>query len=763
VCADRNGNVYIADLGNARVRKISSDGKISTVAGGGAIAPGGDGEGSPAVNVKLSAPRNVIADLSGNLYISDFSGQRVLKVDLNGTLTTIAGSGTAGYSGDGASAVRATIAYPAGLAMDRLGVLYVADSGNKKIRRVYEGFISSLNTQQLNVPTGLAVDRFDNLYIADGRTILTRLTPQGAVNTLTIGGGDVAVDAFDNIYASDAHMVKRLGAGAVTVVAGTGYSSYAGDGGSGTSARLNSPVGLANDAAGNLYFADSRNQRVRKLNTHGIVSTVPGTQAAVAHLGLPSSIAFDSGGNLLIADTTANRIRRVAPDGTIVTIAGADEAGLRGDDGAASKALLSGPTGIAIDHDNNLYIADTGNNRIRKITASGQISTIAGGGLSMADDGPALTLQLIQPIGVALDRNGNIYIAESGANRIRLLTRSGGLSTVVDSHTVNLNQPRGLRVTNSGDVIFASAGNNRILQLSAAGGVTTIAGTGIAGFSGDGGPSTECQLSGPVDVAVDPDGSIWVSDTGNNRIRKLTPVGVVQPVTLAPITAVHGATMREQPLAPGEIISIFGTGLGPEAGVAGKVTSSNTLEREVAGVQVLFDETPAPLFFVQDKQINVQVPYKIAGHTETEVTVVSGGVVKGLVKLAVKETVPGLLTVSGGKGQAIAVNENGRSNSEGNPAPRGSVVILYATGDGQTGPDAVDGRPAAAAWTSYPVAVDFGGYAGEVLYAGRAPGSIGLMQINVRVPAEFVPSGAVPVWLTVKGEISQSGVTVNVR
>ncbi|MEO8131040.1 MAG: hypothetical protein ABI822_28335, partial [Bryobacteraceae bacterium] len=491
LCLDRQGNLYVADLANARIRRISADGTITTVAGGGSIPPGGDGDGGPALNAKLLAPRNVTADAQGNLYISDFTAQRVLKVDGTGTLTTVAGNGSEGYSGDGASSLRASISYPAGIALDRLGVLYIADSGNKKVRRVYQGIISTvLGTPafQLNVPTGLAVDRLDNLYIADNRSTMIRVTQQGLVTSLPIGGADVTVDALDNVYTTGAHLVKRLTGANVSILAGSGASSFAGDGGAALLAHLDTPLGLARDLSGNLYFADSQNQRVRRISGQGTISTVAGTgvdtpgastQAINSRLGLPSSVALDSWGNLFFSEASANRIRRVSPDGAIATIAGGDTPGLQGDDGPASKALLNNPTGIAIDSENNLYIADTGNNRIRKITQSGQISTVAGAG-SVYD--------LLQPTAVACDRNGNLYISETGGNRIRLLNAAGTLATVAGLKST-LNQPRGLRITESGDMIFADSGSNTIRRLTSTGDVTIIAGSGSAGFSGDGGPA----------------------------------------------------------------------------------------------------------------------------------------------------------------------------------------------------------------------------------------------------------------------------------
>jgi uncharacterized protein (TIGR03437 family) len=223
--------------------------------------------------------------------------------------------------------------------------------------------------------------------------------------------------------------------------------------------------------------------------------------------------------------------------------------------------------------------------------------------------------------------------------------------------------------------------------------------------------------------------------------------------------------MQAGPLAAGEIVSIFGMGLGPAATATAALDASGLLPKSLGGVEVLFDGWPAALFYVSDKQLNVQVPYYAAGQPTTQIEVYYLGSVVARTALAVTDTAPGMFTLAGGTGQAIVVNQDGTLNSTLNPAARGSIVVLYATGEGQTNPSGVNGKPADA---PYPkplsgVALRIGGYTAEILYAGAAPGYAGLMQINARVPSGYAGSGVLPVTLTVGGIASQGGVTMAVQ
>ncbi len=366
-------------------------------------------------------------------------------------------------------------------------------------------------------------------------------------------------------------------------------------------------------------------------------------------------------------------------------------------------------------------------------------------------------------MGVAVDSAGTLYISETAAGRIHVVTSEGQsrVSAAVFDH------PQGLRVLDSGDLIIAETGGNRVTRLAPDGTVSLIAGTGVGGFSGDGGAASVASLNQPSDVWVDSDGTIWIADTGNNRIRKLTstapPAPANNPLPLADYRIVNGASLQSQPVAPGEIVTIFGSGLGPAIGVVGKLVNGTSLETKVGDVQVLFDGLAAPIFYAQDQQINAQVPYEVAGRIQTEVSVVYQSDVKAKQTVPVKAAAPGLLTVSEGAGPIVALNQDGTLNSTGNPASRGSIITLYATGDGQLGPDALDGQPAGAVATNYQVIVAIGGQYADVLYAGRAPGFIGLMQINARVPAGLTSGGALPITLGVLGMPSQDGVNIAIN
>jgi uncharacterized protein (TIGR03437 family) len=429
----------------------------------------------------------------------------------------------------------------------------------------------------------------------------------------------------------------------------------------------------------------------------------------------------------------------------MTTVAGSDVAGSAGDGGPASAALLNQPFGLAIGHDNTLYIADTGNNSIRRISAAGVISTVVTG--------------LLQPMGVTVDSTGTLYISETAGGRIRTITTAGQSQVSAPQ----FDHPQGLRVLDSGGLIIAETGGNRVMYLAPDGTISTIAGTGTTGFSGDGGNAPDAALNHPSDVWIDPDGTIWVADTGNNRIRKLTPAPATNPLALSGYRVVNGASLQSAPIAPGEIVTIFGSGLGPAVAVMGKLAAGTALETKVGDVQVLFDGLPAPIFYAQDQQINLQVPYEIAGRVQTEISVVYQSVVKAKQTASVKSASPGLLTVSGGTGPVVASNSDGTLNSTTNPASRGSIVTFYATGDGQLGPDTIDGQPANATPTNYQVIVAIGGQYAEILYAGRAPGFIGLMQINARIPAGLTSIGATPITLGILGTPSQDGVTIAIN
>ena len=416
---DAAGNLYIADRYSEKVRKVATNRIITTVAGSGWIGYGGDG--GPATSAELSLPADAVVDTAGNLYIADYGNNVVRKVAPNGTITTLAGNGAEGYSGDGGPAIRAQLSEPNGVGVDGSGNLYIADSGNSAIRKVAAN----------GVVTRVAGDAEGNPGCSgDGgpATSAKLELPEGA-----------AFDGAGNLYIADygCAVVRRVAAvgGTITRVAGTGTSGDSGDGGPATGAQLYWPWSVALDAAGNLYIADYWANRVRKVGANGFISTVAGTgtsvrsgdggPAASAQLNRPHGVAVDAAGNLYIADTGNYAIRKVALNGTISTVAGElGDSGNSGDGGPATQANLDYPNAVGVDAGGNLYIADTWNNVIRKVAANGTITTIGGNHTAgySGDGGPATGAQLNSPQGVAVDAAGRVYIADTNNNAIRLLT-----------------------------------------------------------------------------------------------------------------------------------------------------------------------------------------------------------------------------------------------------------------------------------------------------------------------------------------------------
>jgi uncharacterized protein (TIGR03437 family) len=801
IAVDADGNLYIADLGNFRIRKVTPGGVIRTIAGGGESVPSGDG--GDATTARLNQPRNVAVDREGNVYISDFGDHRVYRIAPGGTIAKVAGTGVRGSAGDGGAAAWAQLSSPAGLAVDADGMLYIADSGNNLIRKVERGLIRTVGTTGAlqATPTGIALDRAGDLYVAltGNRQIVLKLNPASGTLLTVAGTGqsgysgdggpalsakltdprDVAVDAAGSLYVGDGRRVRVISGGTIRTFAGDGVFGFRGDGAEAVWAHLSSPRAVALDGWGNLFIADQGNYRVRKVTAAGTISTVAGGSPALP-LTWPSGLASDPWGALWIADYLANRIRKVTPGGGYTTVAGTDKAGYGGDDGPATAAQLNLPAGLAADAAGNLYFADSGNHLVRKISAAGIISTIAGKGVRGrgGDGGSALSAQLDTPAAVALDGLGNLYIADSYNHSIRKVTPAGTIVTVAGRGTqgfsgdggpatsAELSFPSGLAVDRGGNLYIADRNNHRVRKVSPDLVIATIAGNGIEGFTGDGGPAAEAQLSSPSDAAVDASGNVFVADLDNNRIRKLIPVsGPGGGGSSGQFRAVNAASLQPAPVAPGELITIYGTDLGPAEGVMGQLRVPGLLDTTLAGTQVFFDESPAALLWVGATQVNAQVPYGLARRTYTYLRVVRNGVTKMEATLPVSESAPGIFTVANGTGQALAVNEDGTTNSESNPAARGSVITLYATGEGQTDLPGVDGRLAAA---PYPrpvlgVLLKIGLYPAEVLFAGSAPGFAGLLQVNARVPGGFAPAGVLALELTVGSAVSQPGVTVAVR
>lgn len=341
--------------------------------------------------------------------------------------------------------------------------------------------------------------------------------------------------------------------GMITTYAGTGTNGYSGDGGAATSAKIKNPEGIAVAPNGDVYIADSDNHAIRRVNfLTGVITTVAGTgnpgysgdgaAATSCKLSFPEDVAILPNGDIYIADTGNHAIRKVlAATGTITTVAGTGNPGSSGDGGAATLAKLNSPRGIAIASNGDVYIGDRSNNKIRKVTAlTGLISTYAGTGTAgyLGDGGVATAARLKTPQGLHLHTNGDLYFADSGNNVVRKIAAiTTIISTVAGTGTAGytgdggpatsarLDSPEAVHMAPSGDLYIADTGNHAIRRVQAGSGtITTIAGTGASGYAGDGGPATLAQFNRPRGIAVSTTGTYYISDKNNHRIRKVTGV-----------------------------------------------------------------------------------------------------------------------------------------------------------------------------------------------------------------------------------------------
>ncbi|MGA3236246.1 MAG: hypothetical protein ABSG03_08085 [Bryobacteraceae bacterium] len=470
----------------------------------------------PGTSASLS-PQSVASDPAGNLFF--VNQNTVMRLDAaTGILTRVAGNGATGFSGDNGPATSAQLYFPNGVAVDSAGNLYIADTDNNRIRKVSNGVITTV------AGNGFAGYSGDN---------------GPATNARLAGPWAVAVDSAGNLYIADSdnYCIRKVANGAIATVAGNGLAGFSGDNGPAANAQLNNPYGVAVDSAGNLYIADTLNQRVRKV-ANGVIATIAGNgtegysgdngPATSAQLGTPLGIAVDSAGSLYIAERDNERIRKVV-SGVIATVAGNGMEGFSGDNGPATSAELQGPEGAAVDSAGNLYIADVYNDRIRKVT-KGVITTVAGGGTPVGGNGPATGVQFGYPAAVALDSSGSLYIADQQGVIWKI--SNGAIAAVAGNGTqgfsgdggpataAQLNNPSGVAVDAAGNLYISDTDNQRIRKV-ANGVITTLAGNGTAGFSGDNGPATGAELNLPVGVAVDSSGNLYISDSYNNRVREV--------------------------------------------------------------------------------------------------------------------------------------------------------------------------------------------------------------------------------------------------
>jgi uncharacterized protein (TIGR03437 family) len=687
---------------------------ITTFAGGGQDSVDGVRR---AAHIRLNVPTG-LAGGAGNLYIAERDQNRVLKVAPDTAVSLFAGNGQVNCSGETGLAINAPLHWPTGVAVDTSGNVYIANTLHHQIRKV---------TENPNIST-LAGNRFCDSGVPPDSGPAAQANLNGPTS--------VDVDSEGNIYIADSgnNKVHKVAGGTLTRVAGSTLAGgFAGDGGAAIFASLNSPQQVTFDAGGNMYIADSQNHRIRRVNNSGVISTFAGSgqagfsgdggPATQAALNGPSGLAVDVFGNVYISDTFSSRIRRVTPDGIISTYAGGAEHGFRGDDGVATGAFLDRPQRIAMDHQRTaLYIADTGNNRVRRVCT------------------PPLVPFFTEP--------------SPGAS-----IRFGGFPTLVE---VRVRDDCG-NPLKSGSVVATFSNGDPPVQLQSLG-------DDEGRWHGTWLP-TNAQ-SPVVTIAA------TAQATGLTSGEAQLTVGAGSSTTPPAISfdgTVNAASFDSEPaLAPGSLISIFGQNLASRTLSA----SSLPLPTSLAGTTVeIRDDRQAPfgnshparLLFVSETQINAMIPYEVPANRHYQIIVRRSGNSASEV-IPVAAAAPGVFKDPRSITQGIITHADFTLADTTRPASRGEIVVIFCTGLGLVSPAVASGAAAPSSplsRTVLPVEVTIAGRTAQVTFAGLTPGFAGLYQVNAVVPNE-APSGNPHVIVYVNRgasteQESQAGVTMTIR
>jgi uncharacterized protein (TIGR03437 family) len=793
VAYDGAGNLYIADT--RRVFKLNTGtGAVTHVAGSGADGSGGDG--GPALQAQFRYITGVAADRAGNLFISDLNNYRVQRVGGDGIIRTVAGAGALAVAADGAGAVY--VAEQSGIPASIIKLLpLTADNTPPTVTITnpgasYVGVVNYINLEgtagdnlQLTHVTwsndrgGGGTAEMLPAFIRPGGFKRDNLTLKPGVNRISVTAWDVAGNSTTAVS-----VVNYPEAVGVTTLAGTrGAGGAGGENVPGVESQLWSPETVAVDAAGNVCVADRGNHTVRKITPAGVITTVAGTgqvgaggdggRATAAELNQPGGLAFDSAGNLYIADSENHRVRRVTPDGIISTFAGTGQEGYGGDGGPALQARFRLPVGLAFDAAGNLFIADAGNNRVRRVTPGGTVSTVAGrnvGGFS-GDGGPALDAQLNFPTAVAFDPAGHLYISDTSNHCVRRVDKETGVITTYagvggspgyEEFGNRLNQPGGIAFNQEGVLFICDQFNDVVTLRRTSGGLATVVGNWRTSQE-DFGALYTVRLSRPAGVAVDAAGNVVIADTGNHRVLR---VELRQGVT-----STNAAHYRRFTAARGALLTAFGTNLATTSQGATSLPLPPDLGGSVIRV-VPFrgPEYRAPLVYVSPTQVNYVMP-DVGGLTGlVTLTFVNARGEATSEAVWVEAVAPGIFTASqtgAGVPAANVVRGRGGANTYETAfqldaqnryvprpidlGPETDVVVLELYG---TGFRNVSAQSA--------VSVKIGGVAAEVLYAGPQANFAGLDQLNVRVPRSVAGRGEVDVVVTAEGKQANT-VKIHVR
>jgi streptogramin lyase len=573
VAVDSAGNVYVADGSNHTIRKVTALGVVTTYAG----TAGSTGIVSVAP-ARFSEPFGVATDSAGNVYVADTNNNAIRKITPTGTVTTLAGGNGMGTTdGPGTSA---KFSEPHDVALDSSGNIYVTDYMNHSVRKITPaGVVSTLAGSAGNSGftngsgtaatfkslQGITVDSAGNIYVSDaGNHAIRKITPSGTVTTVAGGTAEsfgeprgIAVDAAGNLYVADSNAIKKVtAAGAISIYAGSPSTKGTSDGTT-TTARFSAPWGVAVDSANNVYVGDTLNNSVRKITPGGTVTTLAGLagrsssvdgKGTAARFEDPYAVATD-GTYVYVADATDHSIRKIAADGTVTTLAG--KAGTFGStDGSGTAALFNGPQGITADTAGNVYVADTGNSTVRKITAAGVVTTLAGSaGQGGSTDGTGAAARFSSPYGIAVDSAGTVYVVDSNDNTLRKITPAGVVTTLAGSpgaigltdgtgNAARFSVPFDVAVDGAGNIYVCDHGNSAIRKITPAGVVTTLAGSGSQGNTD--GKGSAATFKFPAGIAADSSGNVYVADTDNQIIRRITPSGDVTTIAGSTVGSVDG-------------------------------------------------------------------------------------------------------------------------------------------------------------------------------------------------------------------------------
>ena len=523
------------------------------------------GDGKRGIDVVLTLVDGIATDPRGNIYISHRSQNRIRKLSPNGTITTIAGNGIAGFSGDGVPALESSLNFPAGLAFDK-GNLYVADRNNHRIRKIdLKGIISTV------AGTGIPECCNDNGLAVEAHLHFP---------------SDIDGDTEGNLYISDRsnNRIRKVNPdGIITTIAGLGKPGYGGDFGPADRALLKYPFGISHDNKGNFYIADRGNNRVRKIDQRGIITTIAGDgthsfggdygPANQSSLAFPTDVIVDSLGTVYIADRNNNRVRKIDRLGVITTLMGLSQTEFNGDNEIAAETSLHLPFALALNGEDRLLVVDRNHFRVREVRLqSNQVETIAGNGtfLFRGDGGPGGGATLDAPSGIALDSKGNVLFADRLHQRIRRVGSNGIIETVIGNGKqgnegngrpgieATLHLPEVLVIDHEDNIYLTQRSGNAwiIRKFSAEGIITHFAGNGRQGNTGDAGPATEASFHTISDIAADGSGNIFIADSINRNIRKIDKQGIISTIAEASLEAL-GTEVHPNGIVFDKVGSIF--------------------------------------------------------------------------------------------------------------------------------------------------------------------------------------------------------------